>query len=206
MDPSYDLYVFHGKSAEAFARDAAKKVSGRRVVFVKLSSDNMSADQYNALLKTQWFYDQIDAENILVFQTDAILCAKSPFSIKEFEQYGYIGCPYDDSIGKGVHWGKDNSFYGIGGLSFRKKSTSLDCLARMPPPTDTFAEDVYFSNCVENGFGKKPESADVMDKFCTQRRHVRPSFGMHKPDQLDKGSIPRFLGNCPEAAPFFSAP
>lgn len=202
VDPSYTLYIFHGKSAGEFARDAAKDVTRRKVIYVPLKVDNLSADEYNALLKTPSFYDAIDAENILIFQTDSVSCEKSPFRMKDFEEYGYVGCPYDNSIGKGVHWGESNSFYGVGGLSFRQKSAALACIAS--EKTDAkFPEDVFFSNCVEKGYGRKPEHAGVLQSLCTQNYHGRPSFGVHKPELLQKDHVTALLEHCPESAELF---
>ena len=203
VDPSYTLYIFHGKSSGEFAREAAKDVTRRKVIFEPLTVDNLSADEYNALLKSSAFYDAIDAENILVFQTDSVSCAKSPFQMKDFEAYGYIGCPYDTSIGKGVHWGKSNSFYGVGGLSFRQKSAALACIAHEKSVDPKFPEDVFFSNCVEKGYGRKPEHAGVLQSLCTQNFHGMPSFGVHKPELLRKDQVGQLLQHCPESAEIF---
>lgn len=202
MDPTYDLYVFHGKSTGAFAKDACAEVTKRKVVLVALDTDNLTPGDYNALLKNPRFYNAIDAENILVFQTDAALCANSKFSMRHFERYGYIGCPYSGGIGKGAHWGPENSMYGVGGLSFRKKSTVAKCLAN--ELAGNVPEDVFFSNCVEKGYGAKPEREEVMNAFCTQSVFKAPSFGMHKVNpMLNQAHRGPFLDFCPEARVFF---
>lgn len=200
MPQRYDLYVFHGTANGKFARRAARAVAGRRVFFVSLGVDNLDVDAYNALLKSREFYESIDAENILVFQTDAFLCSDSPFRIEDFERYSYIGCPYDDQIGKGVHWGSKNSFYGVGGLSFRHRSVCLKCIEHLPK--SDVPEDVFFSNCVEDT-GTKPENARVLQMFCSQNRAYDGSWGAHQVTSMGSDDKNRFVRSCPESVPFF---
>ena len=70
------LYVVHGRGNGDYARRAAEQVAEtRRVVYLQLDADNLSAAQYNALFKTPAFWDRVQAEHVLVFQTDAMPCA-----------------------------------------------------------------------------------------------------------------------------------
>jgi hypothetical protein len=208
MPPRYKLYIFHGNLNEAFARDAARGVTRRQVVFVPMGVDNLNADSYNALLKSRRsFYEKIDAENILVFQTDAIACGSSPFKIDDFEKYSYIGCPYDTRIGPGAHWGPENAFYGVGGLSFRHRSASLACIDETPGVPPEFPEDVFFSNCTQRGFrtAELPEHGGVLQAFCSQNQGNEGSFGAHKVELMNVADRARFSKTCPEANPFFSS-
>lgn len=198
VDPRYTLYVFHGPSNKEFARDAASHARRRPVRLVAMTHDNLTAGQYNALLKSPWFYDQIHAEHILVFQTDAAACGASPHRIAEFEKYGYVGCAHDDRIGRNTHWGKA-AFYGVGGLSLRRKSSALECIRREGPNTE--AEDVFFSNCVDKGYGTKPENGPVLQAFCSQSMFGAHSFGVHQPTLMRQADIPAFTKYCPEAIP-----
>jgi hypothetical protein len=207
VDASYDLYIFHGKSAGNFARDAARGVKRRRVVLRALDVDNFTANEYNALLKSPAFYNSIDAENILVFQTDAVSCGSSSKKLREFEKYGYIGCPYRGNVlglvPDGHWWGNGHSFYGVGGLSFRKKSVALRCIARESTTPD-FAEDVFFGNCLDKGHGVKPETVEVLRSWCMQDPHDQRAFGVHKPNVKTASEKAKLLAYCPEAAPLVS--
>ncbi len=220
MDASWDLYVFHGRQNKTEAKEAINNINKRNVFLKELDYDNISADEYNELFKDEDFWNQINAEHILVFQTDAVTCSKSTHSIDEFLQYGYIGCSANNEI-IGVHpnspWYsgpdtwlnkskmKDYSFYGIGGLSLRKKSFMLKCIKRMPYPK-TFPEDVYYSECVKEfeDASLRPESANTLMNFCAQYSYSpdNKSWGAHKTNASIPLSDP-FYEYCPEAKVLF---
>ena len=203
MPSHYDLYVFHGASAGEFARQAAANVAReRRTHLVALDADNLGADEYNALLKDpERFWARIDAENVLVFQTDAVLCAGSDFRISDFEHLGYIGCAFGTEAGRGTHWG-DAAYWGTGGLSFRKKSAALRCLAGLPHPRE-YPEDVFYAECVEAGFGARPRDGAQVAQFCSQGQMSQRSFGGHrvKDGMQDAAQLARFVDYCPEVKP-----
>jgi len=202
MCKSWDLYVFHGASATEFARAATSGIEGRRVYLHPLDTDNLDGDGYNALFKSMDFWNKVRAENILVFQTDAVLCP-SQYKISDFTKYDYIGCgSYAGAIGKKDSWGKDyskgNSFYGIGGLSFRKNSFQKQCIRRYPGIAADYPEDVFYSNCVEES-PNKPESARVLANFCTQDSFEQKSFGAHNTWYMKKEDREPFYAYCPAA-------
>jgi hypothetical protein len=196
----WDLYVFHGPSHVAYAQECTRGIEPSRRVFLKpLETDNLTADEYNQLFKSAAFWDRVDADDILVFQTDAVTCSKSQWNIDSFTDLDYVGCAYDHQIGPGVHWGKDHSFYGSGGLSFRKKKFMMECIAANPSVDPRAPEDVFFSDCVEKS-PRKPRDAATLGKFCTQNSYMEPSFGAHQIDkQLAKHHKELFLDHCPEA-------
>ena len=200
IDKSWDLYVFHGKTSQAYAKYATESVKGRKVFLIPLQTDNLNAAQYNELFKSADFWSQVWAENILVFQTDTSICKGSKFKISDFMKYDYIGCAGGkDDYGKGAYWGGDEkkySFYGVGGLSFRKKSFMNKCIAARPGIKPSYAEDVFFSECLEY-FGVKPESAEVLNNFCSQNSFHAESFGAHKTKNMRRDDKKRFHTYCP---------
>jgi hypothetical protein len=202
MDSSWDLYVFHGKSTGNFASNAVQNIYKRRVFLVPLDSDNLNADEYNSLLKKKSFWNQIYAENILVFQTDTVLCNKSLSNIYDFIHYDYIGCSINDTtIGSEnvPKWWSGTHFYGVGGLSFRKKSFIMKCLETIHTDDNT-AEDVFFSNCVAKS-QNKPTTASQIANFCTQNKYTHNSFGAHKTSLLKRAGssiYAKFSEFCPE--------
>jgi hypothetical protein len=202
MCKSWDLYLFHGASAGAYAKEATANIRGRRVHLIPLETDNLDGDGYNALFKSLDFWNKVKAENILVFQTDAVLCSASKFKIRDFMKYDYIGCgSYAGAIGKKDIWGKEyskgNSFYGIGGLSFRKNSFQKQCIRKYHGIAADYPEDVFYSNCVEES-PNKPESAEVLANFCTQDSFTKKSFGAHNTWYMKKDKE-AFYAYCPAA-------
>jgi hypothetical protein len=201
MPPNWDLYVFHGKSHADYAKEATKDIQGRTVHLKALDTDNLTGGDngsYNQLFLTQAFWDQIDAEDILIFQTDSVLCGKG--SIEDYTKYSYIGCAYNNQqIGKWSPW-NGATFYGVGGLSFRKKSFTKRCIDT--PGRPTHAEDVAFSWCAENVPGAvKPESAQTIANFCAQSSlHADPPLGVHKTNfEMHGADKERLLKVCPAA-------
>jgi len=204
MPKDWDLYLFHGKSHSEYAKEAVKDIKERKVFLIPLDSDNLNAAKYNKLLKNPEFWNQVEAENILVFQTDSVLCSGAKYTIQDFLKYNYIGCATRGQyIGnKTDYWGKDskgenNYFYGIGGLSFRKKSFMMKCIADHPNISPDFAEDVFFSNCVDKT-KDKPENAMKLSNFCSQKTYESASFGVHKSWEI-QGPTEELYMYCPEA-------
>jgi hypothetical protein len=204
MCKTWDLYIFHGKSHKEHAQQAIASIQGRKVFLIPLDSDNLTAGEYNMLFKQLDFWNQVKAENILVFQTDAVLCPASKYKIKDFMHFDYIGCgSYNGAIGNSKEvWGKpdskNNSFYGVGGLSFRKNSFQKQCIRAYPNIKPTYPEDVFYSNCVEKSINK-PRSATDLANFCTQDDFARNSFGAHKTWYMKEGHAEPFYKFCPAA-------
>ena len=207
MPRNWDLYIFHGSASATYAAAAAGKLkSGRRILLKSLEVENLPMDEYNRLLKDPTFWEQVNAENILVFQTDTALCGASAHKLDEFTKYDYIGCSINNTsigpINELPWWAGDRLgerlFYGIGGLSFRKRSFMLKCIREAGEVRDDYPEDVFFSECVHRG-GVAPPSAKVLNEFCSQFEFHEKSFGVHKTVQMREGDKSRFYEFCPEA-------
>jgi hypothetical protein len=102
----------------------------------QLGKDNLTRDDYNIMLYSEDFWLSMPFENILIFQTDAVLIDGN---LDEFLNYDYVGAPWN----KNQHWRVDgpitvvNSRKGIthraptyhltgnGGLSLRKRSAMI---------------------------------------------------------------------------------
>ena len=202
MPSDWDIYIFHGVSAHDFAKDASRVIKNKqRNIFLKaLDVDNLDANGYNFLFKQKGFWEKVEAENVLVFQTDTALCSKSKFPIEDFMQYNYIGCNKTRTAIGNKHnldyW--KGPFYGVGGLSFRKMDFMLKCIDTHKRPPN-YPEDVYFSECGELS-NSKPETVDIIHSFCTQSVHVKSSFGAHKTSELKKEEHDGFYEYCQEAS------
>jgi hypothetical protein len=200
MSIEWDLYVFHGKSHRKFAEEAVSSVKDRNIYLLPLDTDNLTANGYNSLFKKLTFWNKIKAENILVFQTDTVVCKNGSNEINKFLNYSYIGCPFDDKkVGDHPLWG-NYPFYGIGGLSFRKKSFMINCIKRHPNIEDNYAEDILFSKCIKDNGNPENITVDVLNNFCTQHIYSKNSFGAHKVNiDLPNDQKNRFYSFCPAA-------
>ena len=196
MPGHYEMYVFHGKSSRNFAAEATSRVN-RRCHLIALDTDNLTAAQYNALFTTAAFWRQIPAEHVFVFQTDTALCSGTPHDISRFEKFDYVGCPYaQESVGQNGYWAS-NAFYGVGGLSFRKRSAMLRCIEKGGQDPGT-PEDVFFSNC-QHSTSPKPTPEDL-SALCSQHSHRGHSFGAHQIRNLSASDKTSFTAYCPESS------
>ena len=172
-----------------------QNIKERKVFLKALPVDNLNAGKYNMLLQTKEFWDQVNAENILVFQTDTALCSKSKRKMNNFTKYNYIGCDLGTGIGNSK-WGPNHKRYGVGGLSFRKKSFMLKCIKNKT--RKNLPENVAFSNCVHHS-DKKPKNVKNAKNFCSQGT-PEESVGSHKVNyMMSKNNKKIFYNYCPEA-------
>ena len=230
----YDLYIIHSPNNIEFAREQASFIQNRTVLYMDIQDrlDETPTDtarsNYNALFKTAKFWEAIDAEIILVFQTDSILCHNSPYRIEDFTQYGYVGCSYASHFADDLprYWTFDSVqtyFYGVGGLSLRRKSFQLGCIDKYmkdnsfnnwteeyDDPIASLPEDVFFSYCLEQqqeNSSYRPANVSVLQRFCCQWDLQEPTFGVHKLDEwlgdnvgFDNApeDVPKLVHHCPE--------
>jgi hypothetical protein len=138
---NWGLHVFHGNQNEEFVKNALKEVSN--VIYTNLNVHNLSINDYNNLLTSMWFYEQIRSEKLLVFQTDSCLLKDG---VDEFLNYDYVGAP----------WPHRRNEVGNGGFSLRSKAFCLRVCNSVKRPAH-MNEDVYFS---VNGALQKANFAD----------------------------------------------
>jgi len=148
----WGLRVVHGPDNGLFLRDALKGVVGAR--FTRIRSRKVNDSQYNALLKSEWFWALFrHAEKVLVFQLDSVVIQRGS-AVRAWLKYDYVGAP----------WTADNDVYrgrneenvpipalereqrvGNGGLSLRSPRAMLAILrAHGKKSRDSEQEDVFF--------------------------------------------------------------
>jgi hypothetical protein len=140
---------------------------------VSLNVDNLSVNDYNKLLFTDFFYENIDTEMFLIFQTDTLLSDVYNKNIYDFMAYDYVGAPWASRA------------VGNGGFSLRKKSKMIEMKNIGGFSFDNwYGEDLFFSNtCVEYPLDvdiNKP-SFDDAQKFSVETVFYDKSVGIHKP-------------------------
>jgi len=99
--------------------------------FIRYNPFVNSMKEYNSLLTSKAFWEDVPDENVLIIQHDSALLRTG---IEEFYQYDYVGAPWTFQ----QHGGN-------GGLSFRKKSAMLKVIENYPY-NGIDNEDVYFCN------------------------------------------------------------
>lgn len=164
--PGWSLYVFHSKENEEFVKEllGADKLS--QVHLICISKTNMSVPEYNTLLMMEMFWNWIDADNILIFQTDSYL---RKFGIENFLNYDYIGAPWSHEL---KHYQAGN-----GGLSLRKKAKILQAI-RSHKVNLGSGEDGYFQEALYKTGAKLPLRKDGM-KFSVETIYYNDPIGVH---------------------------
>lgn len=144
------------------------------VTVIKLNDDNntlkkIDTNNYNNILKSKLFWESLPSENVLIFQTDALLIEPIDFSMFD---YDYIGAPFsvnkylstsfpeyrdESGNGKGHKWVTqvfnrtvpipDDVYIGNGGLSIRNRDVMIDICENEFSPIDE-NEDIYFSRLI----------------------------------------------------------
>lgn len=186
--PKYTkIQIFHGTNNEKFIFDNFHNyIKSNKIIMTNLYKKNLTINDYNLLLTSKDFYNNINGENILIFQMDTCLCSNSKFKLEDFLNYDYVGAPWIDKniINK----------VGNGGLSFRKKIKILKHL-------DTYKynpkepEDIYFS---KSNILKFP-STEKASYFATEHLFNPYSIGLHKPYELLDDSKKKIIRQtCPE--------
>lgn len=204
LPDDWKIKLFHGNTAYDFIMNSKLKdlYDSNKLLLQKLDVDNLNGATYSDLFKTKKFWLDCLAENILIFQTDSILCSKSTFKIDDFMHFDYIGS---------VWYYNDDKFHGgNGGFSFRKQSAMIDCIERIPPSKTTIEykngerlteerfEDIYFVLGLAK-LNKKIGTKQDCINFGAQHYFGGNSFGTHRfYDFLPLEQRESFINYCPE--------
>lgn len=175
MLPDWSLTIFHCCKNENFIINILGP--NHTAKLVRLSSPDLDIQGYNELLTSEWFYDQIEADKILIFQCDAFI---RKGNIKDFLRYDYVGAPWI-GVSLEVAGKKYTTQVGNGGLSLRDKETMLRIirLPELQPHLGRVNEDVFFSigtllvSCNRCSPG-------IAGSFSSETFFHPDSFGWHK--------------------------
>jgi len=191
LSDEWQFIVFHGNKNKKYAENICKKVFiPERVRLIDLKVDNLNAHTYSGVLLEKNFYDNIQTENFLVFQTDSIICGKYKDRINDFLKYDYVGAPWKIEEGTGN-----------GGLSIRKKSKMLEiidnCKIKDENNKYLMEDRVFAYGC--NDIPIYMPSYEETKKFSIESIYSTDSFGIHKAyAYLDGDEIKDVKGWCPE--------
>lgn len=221
--PDVDLIFFCGKTTYLFFKRYYRL--NDKVKVISLETDNLTANEYNDLLKTSHFWERLmEYEYTMIIQTDGCLCKNSKFKIEDFYQYDYIGgyTPFKWwwKETKGLHDINDYQCFN-GGFSLRRNAAMLDVIKAYPPlasesfsemqPFEKFGEDLYFVVGLLKLKSQNKRKYNVgLDEFatgfCTHTHYVKNTFCVHKLDDCaDTDQLLKFLEYCPEFVSFVDA-
>jgi hypothetical protein len=173
LSDEWQFLVFHGNKNKEYTEEICKKIfKPERVKLQNLNVDNLTIKDYNNLLVSKEFYNNIPTEVFLIFQTDSIICKSNKDLINDFINYDYIGAPWTDKT------------VGNGGLSLRKKSKMLEIINNCA--YNNQAEDLYFTKACPNISRNIPSFEDAK-RFSVETVYNDTSFGVHKPWNYIKG-------------------
>jgi hypothetical protein len=198
LDKNWIFYIYHGINNEEFIKNIIEnelKDYENKITLINLNVENLSFDDYNKILYSNSFYNKINTEMFLIFQTDSLISNQYSKLIYNFIEYDYVGAPWT------------NKCIGNGGLSFRKTNKMKKILNNTSyyyikdNNEELMNEDIFFSNNEEVFFKTDyiKETNDNIDKnnfinnnvykpsldeakfFSVESIYNEMSFGIHKP-------------------------
>ena len=168
--------------------------------------DTHNQEYFSRFLTKPTFWELLDAEWILFFQSDSILCSRSPQHIDDWIGYDWVGAPWGDN---------PNAQGGNGGLSIRKRSSMLKLTrnASIARPDGGDPEDVWFSHQLKNLPGVRWPAEhqahfSVENHFGEMGEWAFKPFGVHSGGNppgtwRDPGTMNRMMDWCPELKLFY---
>ena len=160
----WGLHVFHGEANAIFVKRILKDIPN--VIFTNLNVTNLSIKDYNNLLTSVSFYEQILSRKFLLFQTDSCLLNEG---VEQYLQYDYIGAP----------WPHRRNKIGNGGFSLRDKNACIK-ICKLYPYQGRFHEDVYFSNHMKIINANLPDFKTACSFSCELIPTTEIPLGVHQ--------------------------
>lgn len=103
-----------------------------------------TGEMLSRFLTVPWFWNQLDAEWILFFQSDSIACSKSDQNLDDWIGYDWVGAPWLIPEPDEANNGSIVEKGGNGGVSLRKRSSILTVINTFDRIDDDWPEDTWF--------------------------------------------------------------
>lgn len=174
----WGLQIFHCNENERYIK---KKLSSIPNIHYTNYGENSIKDRedYSNILKKKDFWQKVNGEKILIFQTDSLLIK---FGIQEFIDYDYVGAPWSKP--------KDGVYVGNGGLSLRSKSKMINIIDKYSDD-DNNLEDIFFSIHI-NEFGTSP-NLEKAKTFSVEDIYYDDPIGIHVPNKIETKYLKQLL-------------
>lgn len=172
LPPGWNILWFHGSSTNtsrllALFTPAVKACLSTR----DLGVENLTPQEYSALLLTPAFWSGLPTNRVLIFQTDSGFFGHSPHRLEEFLAYEYVGAPWP---------APGDIRVGNGGFSLRRRDAMVRVLTSDPPAPQA-VEDVYFGSQIAQGH-LLGAPLSVCFRFAVELTAEYPfPLGFHKP-------------------------
>lgn len=161
---NWNLHIFCGYDNHDYV-----KFTFPNVKITLLPFYNLSVDLYDFIFMNNFFWNAIDTENILIFQTDTFLVSPPTNIINN--NYPYIGAPHSNIHG-GISFLTPRQFGLNGGFSFRKKSIMLYCIKNVSP---TDIDNYRLSNNMQKIFRTNIQIENIDIDFFINNFNVNKS-------------------------------
>ncbi|KAJ9139349.1 hypothetical protein NKR23_g7916 [Pleurostoma richardsiae] len=172
-----------------------------RIKFLPQGTKFPNHHSVSAFLTQPWIWEQFqDANRVLLFQTDSILCTKSEHTVDDFLQYDLIGAPIAMRHGHGYN----------GGLSLRNPKVMLEVSRRWGAkfleeaqdgraelPNEVKFEDQWFYGKLREMKATLPP-VEVAQTFAVESIDYERPLGYHQPQRWQAGNIDKISEWCPE--------
>lgn len=141
-----------------------KKLKDIKNVIYKITPKLDNFIDYNDLLLSKEFWNELLFEKVLIFQTDTLMLRKG---IETFIEYDYVGAPSSKSF-KIMN----------GGFSLRTVSKMIECLEHTSP-NEYEEEDKFFTRILKCLSCNLP-NFDIAKEFSIEHIYHNLPFAMHK--------------------------
>jgi hypothetical protein len=171
--PEINIIIFYGNNNYNFIIDNLnnyfKNDEISKIKLINLNVNNLTVREYSDMLLTENFWNMIDGERILIFQTDSCILNYNEELLKECNKYGYVGAPTKKI--REIPWQN-------GGFSLRKKSLMIKAVKKLKKNEKYFPEDRFFSERFRNIVNPAPWN--ISNKFSVEIHYNDKPFGIHK--------------------------
>ena len=185
LPEKWQVMIFCGVENYLSIDAYARLMVGRNVTLVTLDKPIESVGNYNDLLLSTWFWQQLKTENLLGFQVDSLINSQEKQQLADIAQYDYVGAPWSQKIQN--RWDYIPYYGGNGGICFSKRSARLTVLDKATQARKTGAphhqvlnEDIWFSHAF-NEMGFRLPERDIATRFFVESVYSKKPFGVHKP-------------------------
>lgn len=176
LNDKWKFLIYHGNLNGDYIREiiTSNKMESR-CIMISLNIDNLTINDYNRLLYSHFFYQNIDTDYFLIFQTDTLISSKYKNNIYAFLDYDYVGAPW-----------RNLNKVGNGGLSFRKKSKMIEMIQKggyIKKDGEFHYEDRFFTNTTGDNIDitLNIPTVEAAKQFSVETIFSDNSFGLHKP-------------------------